>query len=721
MKPGIKIWRDKHGVPHVEGKSETDLFWGQGYVHARDRGLQMLLMRIIGQGRVCEILDPGDDSLAIDRFFRRMNWTGGMDQQEERFSSVTRNRVDAYCNGANAAFSRRIPWELKLLGYTPESWTVADTLLISRMMGYLTLSQSQGEMERLIVEMVQGGIDIEKLEALFPGLLEGLDPDLIRSVQLGERIVPPDILWGTAVARMTASNNWVVSGGKSRSGQPILCSDPHLEVNRLPNIWCELVMRTPKRYIMGASVPGGPGILIGRNPDLAWGVTYAFADMTDSWIEQCRDGACFRGNAGWKPFVERKEMIHRKGKSPVPVVFFENEHGVLDGNPHKAGFYLASRWSGADSGADSLDAVTALWDAQTAEDGMAIIGRVETAWNFVFADTAGNIGYRMTGKIPCRREGVSGLIPLPGWKDENDWRGFVSPEKLPRILNPKTGYFVTANNDLNHYGEADPINLPMGPYRADRIEALLKDRDDLIPDDMAPVQQDVYSLQAEVFMKILLPLLPDTESGRLLREWDCRYTAKSRGATLFEAFYAALFQNVFGLGGVGNTVIDYLQKETGVFIDFYHNFDRVLLAESSPWLGNRTREAVYREALTVALTEKPRPWGDTRIFHMNHILFGSKLPAVLGFDRGPLTGKGNRATVHQGQIYRSAGRETSFMPSLRMITDMATDECRTNMIGGPVDRRFSRWYCSDLKNWLSGTYKILSPDSKRPRFSLPWR
>ncbi|MCK5097760.1 MAG: penicillin acylase family protein, partial [Desulfobacteraceae bacterium] len=195
MKQGVKIWRDKMGIPHVDAENLSDLYWGNGYVHARDRGMQMLLMRILGQGRVSEILDSSDDSLKIDIFFRRMNWSGNLKEQITELDQEKKQFLEAYCEGVNAAFAKKTPWEFKLLGYKPEKWIPDNSIMITRMIGYLTLAQSQAEMERLLVELVQGNISKEKLDELFPGILGGLDIDLIKKVKLNERIVPSNILW----------------------------------------------------------------------------------------------------------------------------------------------------------------------------------------------------------------------------------------------------------------------------------------------------------------------------------------------------------------------------------------------------------------------------------------------------------------------------------------------------------------------------------------------
>jgi len=719
MKENLKIWRDNNGIPHVEALNETDMYWGQGCVHATDRGMQILLMRILGQGRISELLDSSEESLKIDTFFRRMNWFGKTQEQLEKLSPQKNSYLDSYVDGINAALSKRAPWEFKLLGYKPEKWTAHDCIMISRMIGYLTLAQSQAEMEKLFVEMAQADVPKEKLEELFPGILGGLDIKLLKKVKLCERIVPPELLWGIGAPRMMASNNWVVSGSKTTSGKPILANDPHLEVNRLPNVWSEVVLKTNERYIMGGTMPGSPGILVGRTNDVAWGVTYAFGDAIDSWIEKCKDGKYYREDKKkWITFEQRKEIIIRKKKDPVEIVFYENDHGTLEGDPSQEGYYLATEWAANESGAESFSAIMDMWNAKSVDDGMNALGKLEASMNFVFADCKGNIGYQMTGKIPKRRKGVSGFVPLPGWKNENDWLGFLNANELPRIKNPKQGFFQTANEDLNKFGKSSPINLPMGNYRTDRIANLLDERKGLTIVDMKEMQYDIYSLQAEYFMKILKPFLPESEQGKLLRDWDLKYSADSKGAYLFEQFYSELYKEVFGKSDVGEQVMDFLKTESGIFVDFYKNFERVLLSEKSAWFNGRTREQVYKTAAERALSVEAKEWGKMQKFTMTNILFGGKLPAFLGFDRGPVVGIGGRATIHQGQIYRSAGRDTTFFPSLRIVTDFARDEMYTNLIGGPSDRRFSKWYNSDLENWVLGKYKKVTPDSDQMKLNF---
>jgi penicillin amidase len=705
MPDGVAIERDEYGVPHIQVQDLAGAYWGMGYCHALDRGMQLCLMRLLGQGRVAECLDGSDESVEIDRFFRTMNWYGNTADEVAKLTPETTELVSAYCDGINARLSKSYPLEFRLLRYRPEPWTIEDTLLISRIAGYLTLAQSQAEIERLFVEMVQAGIDDDRLDALFPGCLGDFDRGLVANVKLGERIVPDAVKWGGAAPRMMASNNWAVAATHSATGHALMANDPHLEVNRLPNVWVEQVIEFPDDTVLTANMPGLPGPLVGRKRDVAWGATYTFMDAVDSWVEECRDGKFRRGDE-FEPFSVRTERINVKKGDPIDVTLYENMHGTLDGDPNEAGSYLATRWAPATSGAATLNAVTGVWEATTAAELQEVLGQIESSWNWVIADSGGHIAYQMSGLCPIRHESATGFTPMPGWDPGYDWQGYVHPQDLPRVFDPAEGVIVTANEDLNHLGVADPINMPMGDYRARRIRSVLTEsKCDF--DTFAKLHKDTFSIQADEMMAILRPLLPDTEAGRRLAEWDCRYEPDSTEAVIFEAFYRELLVEMFAPDGMGEQVTRHLADTTGVFIDFYANFDRLLTATGSPWLGDRSLEAVYQAALDRIDLDEARTWGEVNQVTLTNILFSGKLPSWAGFDIGPISIPGGRATPHQGQVYKSAGRQTSFAPSLRVMADMGDETLHTSLAGGPSDRRFSKHYKSDLDRWQHGEYKVL--------------
>lgn len=702
---GIRLSRDLEGVLHVDAKDVKDLYWGMGYAHALDRGLQMLMTRTLGQGRACELLNDDEDMLGVDLFFRRMNWSGRVEAEVAQIDQETLDLVNAYCDGVNQRFGEKIPWELRAVGHRVDPWTVEDVILMTRMIGYINLAQSQGDLERFFIEVVQAGVDDARVEALFPGALQAVDRASVEAVTLGARVVANSALWGL-VPRMIASNSWVIHGSRTASGKPIMANDPHLEVNRLPNVWCEQVLSTPDNRAICATMPGIPGPLIGRHDHVAWGATYTFMDAVDSWMEDCKEGTFRRGDA-WQPFVERRETILRKKGEPHEVVFYDNLHGTLDGDPHVPGIYLATRWSASDSGSASIMAAKDMWHATTVQEGMAALGRLETAWNWVFADVSGQIGYQMSGRMPRRHPDWDGFVPAPGWDEAYDWQGFVDLKELPRCVDPPEGFIVTANQDLNHLGHADPINAPMGDWRARRIEEQLARTTEADVALCQALQTDVHSLHAEEFMELFRPGLEKLQGDReigasaaAMMAWNFSYDAPE--AATFEAIYTRLCAEVLGVG-LGPEVWDFLVTETGLFTDFYDTFDAVILDLDSPWWQDLDPGHVLDVALRHGLAYPVTPWPQT--IRMGHMLLGGRLPAWLGFDVKSLVLRGGRSTPNQGQIYRSGGRVTCFAPSIRMVADLGQAHVHTSLAGGPSDRRFSRWYTRDLARWQAGTYK----------------
>lgn len=708
--PGATVTRDEHGVPHVAAADEAGLYRGLGWAHGKDRALQALVTRYAGYGRLAEHL-PGADLVAADRAFRRLGLHVGADEQVAALDPEVRALVTAYCEGVNHALRGRPPWELRMLGVRRvEPWTPADCMVLARLVGFVGLAQSQGEMERLVVQLVRNGVTAEHLAEMFPMGLDGLDTELVSRVEPGEPLVPPEVRWTPYVPRPLASNNWVVAPGRTRSGKALLSGDPHLEL-RLPNIWSEVVGTWSGHWVVAATMPGLPGFLVGRTDRLAWTPTYAFMDATDSWVEECQDGKVRRdvdGVTTWVAPHRRVEEVRVRKGDPVVVEAFETDRGLLDGDPAGAGFRLATSWSGRDAGAASLDAIVSTLRATTVDEGRAAIGRLELAFNWVLADASGSIGYQMSGLLPLRTQPGAGLATLPAWDPATAWQGFADPEDLPRDKDPEPGFIVTANDDLNHLGRLRASTLPMGDSRTVRITEALSANDAWTVDDSRRLQVDVVAAHPRRFLEVLRPLLGDSPNERALRDWDFSYDVGSVGATLFERWYRALVVEVLG-GVVGTDVVTYLWDETGILADFYDNVDNVLLHKDSVWFSGRSREEVYADVAARALAEEAQPWGQVHQATARHMLFGGTPLARLGFDRGPFPLPGGRGTIQQGQLFRAEGRDTSFMPTLRFVTDFAEDAVHSVIAGGPSDRVRSRWYARDFDRWRSGGLKTLRP------------
>jgi len=707
--------RTPDGVVEIWADDEDALACGLGAAHAADRTVQMVMARIVGRGRIAECLADTGETFAIDLVMRQMGLARSAAIEADRLDPATLRFAEAYAAGVNHVFATgRRPFELILARHRPEPWSPADSLLTIKLMSWLGLAQSQQDVEKLVIQAIHDGSPVDDLARLLSPLLDDLAPATVaglRSLRHLEPLLPAGLRLFPGAPTVSASNNWAVAGSRTQSGHPLQCNDPHLECNRLPAIWAEAVMHTPDDDRVGVTMPGVPGLVMGRTRRVSLGFTYGFMDMVDFFLEECRDGGCRRGD-DYVPLEVRRETVRRQRHPDVEITIRENDLGVLEADPAEPeladGFYLTRAWSGhRDGAASSLAAIRRLPRAGTVAEAQRVVREVAISCNWILADRDGNIGYQQSGLLPDRRH--SGVAPVPAWEPGFRWRGLVPAEALHSELNPADGILVTANNEINPAGGPVAVNLPMGSYRHDRIRALLEAGSDHTVDTMKATQLDLTSRQAEALMEIWRPLLPDSLGGRLLARWDLRYDIESRGATLFEEVYHEVVRRVCGerlFGADGWTAV---VEETAVFADYYHLFDGVLLTADHPWWGEEGREAVLRRILVEVLDRLDpyavMPWGRRRRVQMTNIFFAGRLPRFLGFDHGPIELPGNRATVIQGGLFTAHGRSTTFAPSWRFVTDLGSDTVDTALAGGPSGRRYSGWYKTDVERWLRGGYK----------------
>lgn len=699
----VSLKRNIHGTPEIYAENEAALYFGEGFVHMNDRQLQAYMLKIIFSGRTAEQLNPS--LISVDEYIRSFPFCPDPEKELGKLNPRARDNLQAFCDGCNAWFEQNRPrWEWKLVGFKPDRWQPADVLTIVNAFGFVGLTDLHLTAKKLVIQFVQNGISEDKIKSLFPGLKGKIDYELISKLKIGRNFVPQQIRW--LAPSFIASNNWVV-GPRKADGKALFANDPHLQIDRLPAIWQEIVLDLSGKRFLGFCVPGIPGPIAGRTADLAWGPTYSVMDMLEYRIEEIKDGSYRRGEE-WIPLIKRTEEIRVKKKSPHIKHYWETDHGLLEGyNVHGQanGFYLCLHYSAAkNTGAAELSAIFELFHCKTVKQGMEKFRRMESpSFNWLLADREGNIGYQMSGRAINRGEESDGFIPLPGWdRKPVNW---LSAEHLPRVWNPEEGIIVTANEDITRFSSHRVQTIPMASYRADRITALLKDKENLDLEDMKRIQLDLYSLQAKLFMQQAMAYLEKLENGRYLAEWDFRYDAESVGAVYFERYYRKLLELVFCGKQIGSEVFDYLWNETNVFNFLFGFFDNVLLQEETPWFTRQEKAEHIQSALGYSLSAGPVKMKDDRRVMLKHIFFGNILPSFLGFDHGPIFFGGSRSTVNQGQFFRNVGMDTSFCPSFRLVADMQDDVIRTNYIGGVSDRRFSSLYLSDIENYLSGVYR----------------
>ncbi len=717
--------RDGNGVPHIAAEGWLDALYGLGYMHATDRRTQLLFARSVASGRGSEEIVPSRELIETDRFFRRIGLHRHLRDDVQALSASHLTQLQAYCEGVNhglQAAGRSLA--MRATGYAPRPWDPEAVILVGKLLSFGGLAISQLQNEQLLVNLIHAGVHEEGLRELFAPRLEGVDFEMLRQVKTVNQLSDEALELLTDLPRLAGSNAWAISPARSQSGHALLASDPHLEINRLPAIWYEAVLHWGDRYVMGATLPGCPLFAVARNNDVAWGVTYMKGDAIDYFVEDCRpayesSSQCrqwqYRRGRHWREFSHRQEVLNRKNGSSETLDFYENEQGVLEGNPHEhgPGLYLSIAWTGNFAGAGNA---VATWldviETRSARDAMDTVRDCpQPTLCWVFADREGHIGMQGSGRIPERGGNQLGLAPIPAWRRENHWRGWLSSELLPRVYDPPEGYIATANEEVNPHNTFLLCTQPLSDYRKRRIDDCLHALSKATLADMFRLQYDLVSKHADDLLKIILPHLPEGEIKTRLERWNRGYEPNSAEATLFQHLYRNVLIETFGHEqGIGWRRMLYLSSRAGFSLMLLTAADRLLAKEHSVWWHGRTKAEIIGRAYEMLREHVEQPWSEVNGFHFADRFFGNhRVGRMLGFKSSRQAMPGCHATPFQGHVMQTATRETTFAPSYHFVTDLGTDEAWTNLPGGPSENRFSRYYKSDVRRWQSGEYKKLTP------------
>lgn len=714
--------RDENGVPHITAPTFLEALYAWGYLHALDRPTQLHFARAVASGQATERIANKPELLEMDIFLRRAGLYRDLDREVRHLPEHTREQLEWYCQGVNDGLlssGRTLP--MWVTGFRPRPWVPASVMLIGKLLSYAGLTIAEQENERLVLELIQLGVDDERIRELFHPYLDGIDFEPLHEVRIAKRLSDEALELLADLPRLAGSNAWAVSPARSATGHALLASDPHLEVNRLPPVWYEIALNWGDgRYAMGATLPGCPIMAVGRTDRLAWGVTYMHADTSDFFMEDCRPTAMgwqYRRGDRWFDFQHRQEVIRRKGDEPVIVDVFENDQGALSRTPDKSegpGKYVSVAWIGEQPGGGRalgtwLDVMASASVAEAMET-VRVCPHPALVW--VLADTGGHIGLQASGWLPIRGGGNSGIVPLAAWSEENHWQGQVRVELLPREYDPAIGFVASANEEL-YRRDGPPLHAHAQPdYRKRRIVERLTELPRATVEDMQALQYDVLSVQARDLLPVLLALVnDDMPLKQKLSAWDCRYTPTSTEAVLFQHFYRHVVLEIFGNEqGIGWRRMFYLCTRMGYSTMVLTAVDRTLRKVTSSWWRGRSKRALVQRAAEMASNEPVMPWSEFNTFHfVNRFFGGGRAGRWLGFQSRPFAMPGCHATPFQGHLMMTATRETTFAPTYHFVSDMGTDEAWTNLPGGPSESRFSEWYKVDIPRWIEGKYKQLTP------------
>jgi len=719
----VDVLRDRWGVPHIYAQDQHDLFFAQGFVAAQDRLFQMELWKRLGQGRLAEILGP--KMVERDANARRLRYRGSLTEEYASYSADTKEILEAFTEGISANIryltspgGPGLPLEFQLAGFSPEPWKPEDCLL--RMAGFPMTGNAARELfhAQLVARVGAEGaarlLDLDPPVKLDPaqGLdLSGLTPDFLRNLPGSD-----DRLEFPPQPGAQGSNNWTVSGKLTATGRPMLASDPHRGI-ALPSLRYIVHLVAPGWDVIGAGEPALPGVAIGHNQHVAWGITIFAVDQQDLYVEATDpvEPLRYKTETGWERMRVEEEEIRVKGKPSVRVQIKFTRHGPVlweDAAHHRV---VALRWVGAEPGTAGYLPSIALDRVQNWQEFEAAMPRWKVPpENIVYADTEGNVGEHSMGLTPLRKN-WTGQLPVPG-DGGFEWSGWVPAEKLPHQFNPAAGFVGTANHRM--IPEDYPFKVGnewAPPYRFLRLHEVLNDAatqgHKLSLEEMGRLQSDVVSLPARELQPLLAHAAGSTADApvRLLLDWNCSLDRNSAAAALFELWLQDLQKAVYQVLAPQNARDLVLGHEAlPVVMHYLRKPDAAVFGASPDEARDRLLiTTLHAAAEKLRTLEGPDPsawsWGKIHVVHFRHPLDPMEGAAAL-MDLPPLARPGDGFTVC-ATTYSGNSYEQTHGASFRQVLDVGNwDESKGINVPGESAQPGSPHYDDLLPLWIEGQY-----------------
>ena len=677
----VRIQRDDRGIPHIRASTATDAFYGQGFAAAQDRLWQMDLLRREAEGTLSEVL--GSATVSVDEYFRTLGLAHVAQASVGRADPSERELLEAYAAGVNAAMSgRALPLEFRLLGYTPAPWTPQDSIAVGLL---ITRDQDDNWKDIVLRSDLAAKLgsssaraltdnQIPALEEFVPGYgRPALQPSTaVRQAQGGGassvaatwQVQPPDR------SDHQGSNNWAVSPRRTTTGKPVLSNDTHLD-HSLPSTWWISQIEGGGYDVEGFTLAGLPGIIIGHNQRIAWGVTSAAEDVEDVYVERfaSKTSDKYLHDGRWVAAVHRHERIVVKNAAPVDLDVLLTRHGPVIKRSGTTGLALA--WTVLREGVN----LRAVADFDRAKDWSsfrsALAKFVGPTLNFAYADVDGQIGYQDAGRVPARASG-DGTLPVEGQDDRYDWRGDVPFGLLPHALDPPAGFLASANNELVPSSFTPSLSRDfLSPYRIHEIVRRLAAPGRRPPQAIGDIQSDDFDYPRARLAAVAAPVLEasssqaDRDLGHLLGTWNGRASVDSTAATVASALDAALQKRLLGRK-LGDDLLARYAKEHHLLTPIV----RALDGDNALAPLGISRDAVVASILPAAhdaetsLDYPAKPiqrWGE-----VNAAVYAHPLGVAW-----PLTSLNAPTVAQPGDVYAVFQSRPDFGPSMRFVADLA--------------------------------------------------
>jgi len=719
----VSILLDKNRVPHIFAENNHDLYFAQGYYTARDRLWQMEFQTHAAAGRLCEIV--GAKYLELDRFQRRMGMVYGAKNSLAGMMAdpATRDMLEAYSAGINAYIKslspQEYPLEYKLLDYAPEAWTPLKCALLLKLMAYDLAGRSDDLRMSNILQ--QYGPQIT--QDLFPDYPFRAEPIVPEGTPLDFTPVKTPSVPTNFQAQLSnkvlekeppaelGSNNWAISGAKSATGYPILANDPHLQLN-LPSIWYQVQLIGSDVNVCGVSLPGAPGVVIGFNQNISWGVTNVDADVMDWYQVKFKDNRKkqYWHDNQWKPVRRQVEEIKIRGqKSLIDTVYYTHHGPVVYDKPEKVfnkqtPVSHAMRWTAHDK-SNELRTFYLLNRARNYQDYQhALSFYVAPAQNFIYADNSQNIAIWPNGRFPLKWQ-EQGKFILDGTNLAHDWQGWIPAAHNPHVKNPARGFVSSANQfsagpDYPYY-----LNWQYSsPERAIRINQRLAAMEKVTVDSIQALQNDNFNIHAQTILPTLLRYMRPADLNahqqqvlKVMQQWQYRNDAQEIAPTVFEIwwllFNKAIWEDDFANTGLelrypsrDRTIHLVQQEPQSAWIDNRNTPPKETLADLVNASFRATADSLQRQLGAVS---KKWQWAVYKSTSIQHI---ANLP---GFGKQNLSIGGGRGIVNATSERHG--------PSWRMVVALGPQVQGYGVYpGGQSGNPGSFYYDNQIETWRLG-------------------
>ena len=713
----VSIQRDELGIPHISGSTETDAYFGLGYAHAQDRLWQMEISRRAGAGRLSEIF--GKRTLPADKYLRGLGIYKSAEASLSHLSEHAKSLIQSYSAGVNGyllSHKGALPLEFVIFNHSPESWTAADSMACAKMMAHQLGGNAGDELLRHQLLAILNLEQIDELWGVQTPTIHRKTSSLSKfTTHLHDYTIPSS-------RGMVGSNNWVVSGKYTLSKKPILASDPHLGLTA-PSPWYLAHIAAPNLNVAGGTLPGIPVIIIGRNQDIAWGVTNTGPDVQDLFFERIsrRDPNSYLTPDGEIEFAVRKEIIRIKDEDDVGFTVRETRHGpvisdfaIKYGKLADPNEVVAFSWTALTSTDTTLQAGFNIANAGSWQEFTAALQYfIAPQQSFVMAGVNGDVGFFAPGNIPIRRSG-NGWLPTAGWTGAGDWIGQIPYQELPSVLNPDEGIIVTANQDIT--GTEYPYFISQdwaARYRFERITDLLSNPLNHSVNGFKQIQTDIVSLMARDFKEWILSTGMQPELQERFQNWDGSMKGDMIEPLIFHVWYRELTKLLYS-DELGSSFEQAWERRP--------KFLTETLTYNASWCDNVTTDThenckqIAGEARENAITWLNRKygarhekwkWGRAHIARHKHAAF-SGIP-VLGelfdithpHDGGPYTVMQANTTLRN----EKAPFQENHGAALRAIFDLSDlDNTHLMISTGQSGNRLSKHYSSLSDLWMKGEY-----------------